>query len=167
MILHAGITIVSSDSYLRLVPKSIADAIMSGTSDARRRFAVACANLAVEHCARAVLGIDDGAEMTISQLRDHALAATEAREREAIDRILGRREDHLWSLLTALRGNDAEAPYSEFVRLATQRHAVRALRATLLPDGLSAASRAAFETISATRNEQHVEDLARETMRGA
>jgi len=158
---------VSSDSYLRLVPHSIAEAIMSGSSDGRRQFAVACANLAVEHCARAVLGIDDGAEMTISQLRDHALAAQEPREREAIDRILGRREDHLWSLLTALRNNDAEAPYSEFVRLATQRHAVRALRAALLPDGLSAASRAAFEAISATRNEQHVEELARATMRDA
>ena len=140
---------------------------MSGSSDARRRFAVACANLAVEHCTRAVLGIDDGGETTLAQLRDHALAAKEPREREAVDRILGRREDHLWSLLTALRSNDAEAPYSEFVRLATQRHAIRALRAALLPDGLSAASRAAFETISATRNEQHVEELARETMRGA
>ena len=158
---------MSSDSYLRLVPHSIAEAITSASSDARRRFAVGCANLAVEHCARAVLGLDDGAEMTISQLRDHAFAADNARERDAIDRILGSREDHLWNLLSALRSNDAEAPYSEFVRLATQRHAIRALRAALLPDGLSAASRAAFETISATRNEQHVEELARETMRGA
>ena len=158
---------MTSDSYLRLVPPSIAEAIVAATSDARRRFAVACANVAVEHCARALLGIDDGAEMTISQLRDHAFAASEPREREAIDRILGRREDHLWALLCALRGDGAEAPYSEFVRLATQRHAVRALRAALQSDGLSAASRAAFETISATRNEQHIEELARATMRSA
>ena len=158
---------MTSDSYLRLVPSAVADAIVAATSDARRRFAVACANVAVEHCARAVLGIDDGAEMTLSQMRDHVLGAADARDREAIDRILARREDHLWTLLCALRGDGAEAPYSEFVRLATQRHAVRALRAVLLPDGLSAASRAAFETISATRNEQHVEELARETMRVA
>ncbi len=156
-----------SDSYLRLVPPTIANAILAATSDARRRFAVACANVAIEHCVRAVLGIDDGAEMTMSQLRDHALAANEPREREAIDRMLGRREDHLYGLVCALRANDADAPYSEFVRLSTQRHAVRALRAALLPDGLSAASRAAFETISATRNEQHVEEPARETMRSA
>lgn len=154
-----------SDSYLRLVPPSIAEAILQSTSDARHRFAVACANAAVEHCARARLGIDDGAEMTIAELRDQAWAATEAREREAIDRILLRREDHLYTLVCELRSNDADAPYSEFMRLATQRHAIRALRAALLSDGLSAACRAAFETISATRNEQHIEELARTTMR--
>jgi hypothetical protein len=155
---------VSSDSYLRLVPAAIAEAIITSASSARRAFAVACANLAVEHCARAVLGLDDGAEMTISQLRDHALAAQSPREIAEIDRMLGRREDQLYGLVSALRANDGDAPYSEFMRLATQRHAIRALRAALLPDGLSAASRAAFETISATRNEQHVEDLARTTM---
>ena len=49
MILHAGADAIVPYSYLRLVPPSIADAISSATSDARRRFAVACANVAVEH----------------------------------------------------------------------------------------------------------------------
>lgn len=158
------------DSYLRLIPAAIADAISASTSVARKRFAVACANIAVEHCARAGLGVDDGDDLTISQLRDRALAANEGgqpRPIEEIDRMLGRREDQLYAQVSALRANDSEAPYSEFLRLATQRHAIRALRAALLPDGLSAAARAAFETISATRNEQGIEELARETMRPA
>jgi hypothetical protein len=41
---------------------------------------------------------------------------------------------------------------------------VRALRAALVRDGLSAAASAAFETISATRNEEGVARLARDTM---
>lgn len=140
---------------------------MATTSVARKRFAVACAQVAVEHCARAVLGVDDGGGPTMAELRDRALEAREPRQIQEIDRILGQREDHLYGLVSALRANDSEAPYSEFLRLATQRHTIRALRATLVPDGLSAAARAAFETISATRNEQHVEELAREMMRPA
>ena len=155
---------MATDSYLRLIPAEIADAIVAATSDGRRRFAVACAKLAVEPCARAVLGLDDGAERTIDQLRDQALAAQDAGEVDEIDRMLGRREDHLYRLVIALRTDDNDAPYSEYVRLSTQRHAIRALRAALLPDGVSAAARAAFETISATRNEPHVEAIARETL---
>jgi len=105
--------------------------------------------------------------MTFPQLLDRVLAAGESRQTEELDRMLGRREDHLYGLVSALRANDNEAPYSEFLRLATQRHTIRVLRAALLSDGLSAAARAAFETISATRNEQHIEALARETMRPA
>lgn len=159
-----------ADSYLRLIPPAVADAIVTSTSAARRRFAVACANIAVEHCARNVLGLDDGGELPLGQLRDRALAANEARDQRAIDeidRLLARREDQLYAQVAALRANENEAPYSEFLRLATQRHAIRALRAALVPDGLSAAARAAFETISATRNEQGIEELARETMRPA
>lgn len=155
---------VAPDSSLRLIPAAIADAIVAASSSARRRFAVACANLAVEHCARAVLSLDDGAEMTIAQLRDHALAAAETDDVAQIDRLLGHREEHLYRLVVGLRADDNDARYSEFVRLTTQRHAIRALRAALLPDGLSAAARAAFETISATRNEPHVEAIAREML---
>jgi hypothetical protein len=155
---------VASDSYLKLVPACVADAIVASHSTARRAFAVACANLAVDHCARAVLGLDDGADMTISQLRDHALAAKEAREIESIDRLLNRREEHLYAQLCTLRAEDGDAPYNEFVRLAGQRHAVRALRAALAPDGIAAAASAAFEAISVTRNESDVEALAERTL---
>src|ERR1700753_4157713 len=117
---------LASDSYLRLVPASVADAIVAATAAARRAFAVACANLAVDHCARAVLGLDDGADMTLSQLRDHAIAATEAREIAGMHPLLGRREDHLYTQLCALRSDDGDALYNEFIRLACQRHAVRA-----------------------------------------
>ena len=159
---------VAGDSYLRLIPSSIAEAILHTTSSSRRSFAVACANIAVDHCARgAMLGLDDGAEMSLSQLRDQAVAAQERGEIEAIDRNLGRREDQLYAALSGMRADDAEAPYSEFVRLSTQRHAIRALRAAILPDGFSAAARAAFETISATRDEQQVERLALATMTAA
>ena len=159
-----------ADSFLRLIPAAVADAIVASTSVGRKRFAVACANIAVEHCARAVLGLDGSGELPLAQLRDRALAANESRDPRAIeeiDRMLGRREDQLYAQVKALRANDSEAPYSEFLRLATQRHAIRALRAALLPDGLSAAARAAFETISATRHEKGIEELARETMRPA
>jgi hypothetical protein len=156
-----------ADSYLRLIPAAVADAIMATVSVARKRFAVACANVAVEHCVRAGLGGDGDGELGFAPLREQVLAALEPRQIEEIDRMLGRREDHLYGLVAALRANDNEAPYSEFLRLATQRHTIRALRATLLSDGLSAAARAAFETISATRNEQHIEELAREIMRPA
>ena len=163
----AGQDLPVPDSYLRLIPAAIADAIMVTTSLARKRFAVACANIAVEHCVRAGLGVDGDGDMTFPQLLDRVLAAGESRQTEELDRMLGRREDHLYGLVSALRANDNEAPYSEFLRLATQRHTIRVLRAALLSDGLSAAARAAFETISATRNEQHIEALARETMRPA
>jgi hypothetical protein len=156
-----------ADSYLRLIPAAVADAIMATVSVARKRFAVACANVAVEHCVRAGLGGDGDGELGFAPLREQVLAALEPRQIEEIDRMLGRREDHLYGLVAALRANDNEAPYSEFLRLATQRHTIRALRAMLLSDGLSAAARAAFETISATRNEQHIEELAREIMRPA
>ncbi len=154
---------MASDSYLKLVPAAVADAILASHSTARRAFAVACANLAVDHCARAVLGLDDGADMTLSQLRDHALAAREPRELESIDRLLNHREEHLYAQLCALRA-DGDAPYNEFVRLAQQRHAVRALRAALAPDGIAAAASAAFEAISVTRNEADVEALAERTL---
>ena len=157
---------MASDSYLKLVPKSVSDAILASDSSARRAFAVACANLAVDHCARGVLGLDDGADMTLSQLRDHALAARAANEIEAIDRLLGRREDHLYAQLCALRADDGDAPYNEFIRIAAQRHAVRALRAALAPDGIAAAASAAFEAISVTRNESDVETLAQRTLPG-
>jgi hypothetical protein len=149
---------------LKLVPSSVADAILASNSIARRSFAVACARLAVERCAPAVLGLDDGADMTLLQLRDHALAANEAREIESIDRQLSRCEDHLYAQLCALRADDGEAPYSEFVRLAAQRHAVRALRAALSPDGIAAAASAAFEALSVTRNEADIEALAQRTL---
>jgi hypothetical protein len=158
---------VASDSYLKLVPRGVADAILASNSDARHAFAVACANLAVDHCARAVLGLDDGADMTLSQMRDHALAAGQTRapgEVGAIDRLLARREDHLYAQLCALRADDSDAPYNEYVRLAAQRHAVRALRAALAPDGIAAAASAAFETISVTRNEADIEALAQRTL---
>jgi hypothetical protein len=155
---------VAADSYLRLIPPSIADAILHTTSSSRRSFAIACANVAVDYCTRAaVLGSADG-ELTLPELRDQALAAREPSEIESIDRMLNRREDQLYSSLSALRANDAEAPYSEFVRLSAQRHAVRALRATLLPDGFSAAARAAFEALSATREDHELEKLALATM---
>jgi len=155
---------VASNSYLRLVPARVADAIMASTSAARRAFAVACANLAIEHCTRIVLGLDDGGDMTLTQLRDHAFAAREARELDAIDRQLGRREDHLYAQLCGLRADEGDAPYSEFVRLAAQRHAVRALRAVLCPDGVAAAASAAFEAISVTRDASDVEALAQRTL---
>lgn len=159
---------MAPDSYLRLIPSSIAEAIVQTTSSSRRSFAIGCANVAVDYCTRAaVLGSAGGAELTLPELRDQALAAREPREIEAIDRMLGRREDQLYAALTALRANDAEAPYSEFVRLTAQRHAVRALRAALLPDGFSAAARAAFEAISATREDHEVEKLALATMPAA
>lgn len=155
---------MASDSYLRLVPAAVADAILASTATARRAFAVACANLAVEHCARAVLGLDDGADMTLSQLRDHALTASEAREVEALDRQLARREDALYAQLCGLRADDGDAPYSEFIRLAAQRHAIRALRAALASDGIAAAASAAFEAISVTRDEARVEAIAASTL---
>jgi hypothetical protein len=138
---------VAPDSYLRLIPSSIAEAILHTTSSSRRSFAIACANVAVDYCTRAAVLGSDGEELTLPELRDQALAACEPREIESIDRMLGRREDQLYAAVAALRANDAEAPYSEFVRLTGQRHAVRALRAALLPDGFSAAARAAFEAI--------------------
>jgi hypothetical protein len=158
---------MANDSYLRLVPAAVADAILATPSAARRSFAVACAQVAVEHCARAALGRDDGLAPTLAQLRDRVLGARDARERNEIDQLLGVREDHLYGAACALRADDHEAPYSEFMRLSVQRHAIRALRAALVPDGLSAAARAAFEAISATRDEQRVEELAREMLRAA
>jgi hypothetical protein len=146
----------------------VAEAIVQTASSSRRSFAIACANIAVDHCARAAgLGFDDGSEMTLSELRDRTLAAREPGETEAIDRLLGRREDQLYAALSGLRANEGSAPYSEFVRLSTQRHAVRALRAAILPDGFSAAARAAFEAITATRDELQIETLARATMPAA
>lgn len=155
-----------SDSYLKLLPASVAAAILASPSTARRAFAVACANLSIDHCARAVLGLDDGGDMTLSQLRDHAFAATEARELEAIDRQLARREDHLYAQLCSLRTDDSDAPYNEFVRLAAQRHAVRSLRAALSTDGIAAAASAAFEALSVTRNEADILALAQRTLPG-
>jgi hypothetical protein len=160
---------VAPDSYLRLIPSPIAEAIVHTTSSSRRTFAVACANVAVDHCAgAALLAVEDSApQLTLAELRDRALAAREPREIEAIDNLLSRREDQLYAGLTALRADEAEAPYSEFVRVSTQRHAIRALRAALLSDGFSAAARAAFEAISATRDDQQIEKLALATMLSA
>jgi hypothetical protein len=155
---------VPADSYLRLIPSPIAEAIRQTTSSSRRSFAFACANLAVDYCTRAAVIASDDGERTLPELRDQTLAAREPSEIEAIDRTLGRREDQLYAAVSALRANDASAPYSEFVRLAAQRHAVRALRATLVPDGFSAAARAAFEALSATRDDQELEKLALATM---
>jgi hypothetical protein len=70
----------------------------------------------------------------------------------------------LYDEMCALRRDDAVADYATFVKVATQRHTIRARRATLLPDGLTAAARAAFETLSATRNEDSIVSLARNTM---
>lgn len=150
---------VPSESYLRLIPKAIADAIVRSNGNQCRAFAVACADLAVDHCAHGVLGLDDGAEVTLPALREHVRAAVGMRETESVDRMLARREDTLYAQLCAMRGDDGDAPYGEFVRVATLRHAVRALRAALSHDAVAAAASAAFETISATRSEGDVERL--------
>jgi hypothetical protein len=155
---------VPSDSYLRLIPKAIAEAIMRSTAGQCRAFAVACADLAVEHCANGVLDLDDGAELTLPALRDHVRAAVGARESESIDRMLSRREDALYAQLCSMRADDGDAPYAEFVRVATLRHALRALRAALANDPVAAAASAAFETISATRSEPDVEQLTLEIL---
>jgi hypothetical protein len=158
---------VATDSFLRLLPAAISNAITQSSSAQRRAFAIACANLAVEHCTFVVIGLDDGAELTLAAMRDRALSAVDRADVAAIDAMLARREEGLYTLLCALRSNDAEAPYNEFLRLSTHRHTVRALRAALVPDGLSAAARAAFETISATRNEEGVTRLLHDTMLSA
>jgi hypothetical protein len=155
---------VTSHSYLKLLPSPIADAISKSRSQRRHRFAVACARLSVDHCAYAVLALDDFAKQMLATLCERTLAAIDTPGAEAFDRELMRDEDQLYERICALRCNDAEAPYAEFVRLTAQRHTIRALRATLLPDGLSAAARGAFEAISATRNEAAVMALARETL---
>jgi hypothetical protein len=144
---------------LRLVPKTIAEAIVRSTAGQCHAFAVACADLAVEHCANGVLGLDDGAEVTLQALRDHVRAAVGMRESESVDRMLARREDTLYAQLCSMRADEGDAPYGEFVRVATLRHAVRALRAALSNDSVAAAASAAFETISATRREADVEQL--------
>ncbi|MCU1277707.1 MAG: hypothetical protein JWM53_1253 [bacterium] len=159
-ILRLSFCRVPSDSYLRLIPKPIADAILRSSSGQRHAFAVSCADLAVERCAHCALGIDDGAEHTLPALRDHVRAAAGAREAESIDRMLARREDALYAQLCAMRAENGDAPYGEFVRISTQRHAVRALRAALSHEAVAAAASAAFETISATRSEADVEQLA-------
>jgi hypothetical protein len=150
---------VPSDSYLRLIPKTIADAIVRSSAGQCRAFAVACADLAVEHCTNGVLGLDDGGEMTVAALRDHVRAVVGKAEGQSVDRMLARREDTLWAQLSAMRSEDGDAPYGEFVRVATLRHAVRSLRAALAEDWVAAAASAAFETISATRSEGDVESL--------
>ena len=153
-----------SDSYLRLIPQPLSDAILRSSSGQRLAFAVACAGLAADHCANGVLGLDDGAGLSLSAMRDQVRAATGTREAESIDRALASREDGLYAQLCALRAGDSDAPYGEFVRLSTLRHAVRALRAALSRDSVAAAASAAFETISATRSESDVERLQREML---
>jgi hypothetical protein len=146
------------------LPAAVAEAIHRSTARQRHAFAAACAKLCAEHCAYAILALDDGAKTTLASLRDHALAAIDRADAQAIDQMLARREDHLYDEICALRRDDAVADYAAFVKLATQRHTIRAFRATLLPDGLTAAARAAFETLSATRNEDTIVSLARQTM---
>jgi hypothetical protein len=155
---------LASHSYLRLLPPAVAEAIQKSTARQRHAFASACAKLSVEHCADAILALDDGAKTTLARLRDHALTAIDTADARSIDQMLARREDQLYDEICALRRGDAVADYAAFIKLATQRHTIRALRATLLPDGLTAAARAAFETLSATRNEDSILCLARNTM---
>jgi hypothetical protein len=139
-------------------------AIRQSSAAQRRAFVLACANVSVEHCAYAVLDLDDRAKGTLATLRDQTLGAVNRAEAEAVDGVLARREDELYDALCALRRDDAVSPYATFLRLATQRHTIRALRATLVADGLTAAARAAFEAISATRNEDTIVSLAHHAM---
>ena len=155
----AKMSSVPSDSYLRLIPKPVAEAILRSTSDQRRAFAVACADLAVEHCAQSLLGLDDDPEWTLPALREQVRATVGVREAESVDRMLAHREDALYALICAMRANDNDAPYAEFIRVSTQRHSVRALRAALAQDAVAAAASAAFETLSATRSEAAIEQL--------
>lgn len=155
---------MSTDSYLHLLPPAVADAIRRTLSPRRRAFAIACARVAVDHCAYAVLGLDAAAKATLAELRESTLAAIDGAETGGVDARLAGHEDRLWQQLCALRRDDAEVRYGDFVRLATQRHTIRALRATLLGDGISAAARAAFETVCATRDEERIVSMARDTM---
>jgi hypothetical protein len=154
---------VPSDSYLRLIPKVIADAILRSTAGQCHAFAVACADLAVEHCAHGV-GLDDGGALTLPALRDQVRAVVGSRESESVNRMLASHEDTLYTQLCAMRADEGDAPYGEFVRVSTLRHAVRALRAALSNDAVASAASAAFETISATRSESDVERLTLEIL---
>src|SRR5438093_569415 len=81
---------VTSNSYLKLLPPPLADAISRSTAQRRYRFAVSCARLAVDHCAFAVLALDDSAKQTMATLRDRAFAAIDNGGVEAVDRELVR-----------------------------------------------------------------------------
>lgn len=153
-----------TDSYLRLLPKPLAQAILDSSSAERHRFAAACAALAVDHCTRAVLGYDEEAEATLRRLAELAARAAGGGDAAAADGELAAHEAALYQRLSELRRDDAAADYKSYAQLATRRHTVRALRATLVVDGVSAAARAAFETISAMKFDDGVMHAARETL---
>lgn len=151
---------MATDSYLRLLPAPLAQAILASTSSQRLVFAVECAKLAVEHCTRAVLGHDAEVEVMLASLRDRTMRAVDTGETGDVDRALAWQESALYQRMTALRRDDSAADYTAFVRIATQRHAIRALRAALVVDGLSAAARAAYETIAAMKFDDGVMRIA-------
>jgi hypothetical protein len=151
---------LATDSYLRLLPAPIAQAIALATSVERHAFAIACARVAVDFCGPESLDGGPG----LAELRERALAAVGTADAPSVSELLARRDEQLYAQLSSLAGADSDVSYSQFVRLSSQRHAVRALRATLGHDGLSAAARAAFAAVAALRREEDVLRLARELL---
>ena len=153
-----------TDSCLRLLPKQLAQAIIDSTSSQRRRFATECAKLAVDHCTKAVFGASGAIESKLSELLGRTLEAIDTDRASKIDRELAVQENELYQQMTVLRQDEAAVDYSAFVKMATQRHAVRALRAALVIDGVSSAARAGFEAITVAKFDDEVMRIARITL---
>lgn len=153
--------VMASDSYLRLVNRAIAEAIDRGGPAERRAFAAACAALAVEHLRRCPAASDGFEVALLEALHARALEADGEDAACAVDERLRELDDALYAAMCALRAEDAGASYSDYTRLDTRRHVVRAVRALLAPESAAAAGRAAFEAIAATRDEERVLRLAR------
>ena len=150
-----------------MISPKIRDALQRGSTYQRRAFALACADFAIKQLASFgplfVKGLDH-AELRLLQLR--AVSAIGTSEAHALDHQLRGEEERLYEEMIALREGDASAPYPEFIRLSSVRHAVCALRAIMFPNAMSAASRTAFEAICATRCEDRIIELATEICAG-
>ena len=157
---------MATDSYLRLINRAIGEGVDRGSPAQRRAFAAACASLALAHLRRCTAAPDGFDVAMLEALHERAIRVTGTGEAPDVEDPLRRLEDELYAAMCALRADDASASYSDYSRLDLRRHTVRAIRAILAPESTAAAGRAAFEAISATRDEDGVVQLARALLVG-
>jgi hypothetical protein len=144
---------------LRLLDPQLADWIRRASDDERRDFAFACADETIGCAAGAPDPETRPLALELAELRARARHSRDGDERVELDRALAVREELLHEQLAALRGARAAASRFEearFRRLALVWYAVRALRAALAVDGVSAAGRAAFTAVAALQDEARV-----------
>ena len=147
-------SLVTTDSFLRLIDPAVREALERGTPIQRRAFAISCAELVVDRL--------DDADALLRSLQQQTVAAMGTARAPAIDELLRGHEERAHEAILRLRTGSAAAPSPTLERASSFRHAVTALRAMLVPDSYVAAARVAFQAVCATRDVDAVLRLSQE-----